>query len=128
MSTEDNKDLVNRLNDYVPGLRGWAEMNNQNHVLAALEALDPGSLSYEVETLLETEEFGEEDPDELAEALVEMYANLRKPSEFGALDLKYGWGDNCADGWSLEDYVDAARTAGVPEAAIVEFEKEVEDE
>jgi hypothetical protein len=114
-------DLTERLRKYVPGLNGWAEINNQNHVLAAFDCLDANDLSYEVDILLLTDDFSDEDPDELAESLVEMYANLRNPSEFTSLDLISGWGDDSGGGGTLEDFVYYARYSGVPNDSIASF-------
>lgn len=82
---------------------GLSRVNNRDRVQAALGILTPEDLEETVDLLLEWEEFEDEDPDDLAEALAYHYSTLINAEDLTADDLLAGFDDGevgSAAGWA----------------------------
>lgn len=100
-------------------ISAMARVNARDRAQAALGILTADDLEETVDILLEWEEFEEEDPDELAEALAYYYSTLVKPGDLTSEDLFAGF--DGGEVGSSAGWAGLARQKGVAENEVLKF-------
>ena len=96
-----------------------ARINTRDRAQATLGILTADDLEETVDILMEWADFEDEDPDELAEALVHYYLTLINPGELTVDDLLAGF--DGGEVGSSKGWAELARQKGVTESEITKL-------
>lgn len=96
-----------------------ARINTRDRAQATLGILTADDLEETVDILMEWEDFEDEDPDELADALVHYYSTLISPGELTADDLLAGF--DGGEVGSSKGWAGLATQKGARESEVLKF-------
>lgn len=117
--------LAQRVAEHYDDCRGvntsWVEFTNELGTLNLLGYLEDVNWEFVVDLLLDTEEFEDENAEELSAAVGEYLKPIKTmPNWVTAHDLSLAQAET---GIEVAEIADSARAAGVPEAEVADFEE-----